>query len=68
MTIFNLNLIVELLNTLVEKDVISKQEYNDILKRAHIRSLKDKAKTMNQAIDKSIKDKLGVNGNQRMQR
>jgi hypothetical protein len=44
MTIFNLNLIVELMNKLREKDIISKQDYNDILKAAHISTLKEKAK------------------------
>ena len=42
MTIFNLFLISELLDKLLEKDVISKQDYNEILKKAQFKSLKEK--------------------------
>lgn len=44
MTIFSLELIVELMNKLREKDVITKQDYNDILKSAHIATMKEKSK------------------------
>ena len=56
MTIFNLNLIVELMNKLQEKDILSKQDYNEILKRAHISTLKEKSKR-NEEYKKQVQKK-----------